>query len=120
MDCLAVSGTLSQTMDALSRFGQPGQARVLVLSSQRNASGTNLQCARNVVIVHPYVTPTATFPEAISYKELVAYERQCVGRVRRFPQTKEVKVFRLFAEFTIEAELYSRRNPELEGSFRSL
>ncbi|KAK3278937.1 hypothetical protein CYMTET_13160 [Cymbomonas tetramitiformis] len=106
---LDMMGTLAHTMDCLKRFGKPGQPRVLVLSSQRHASGINLQVARNVVFVHPYCTPTATYPEAISTSMMRSYETQAVGRVRRFPQSKQVRVYRLFAQGTVEEELYSGR-----------
>ena len=59
---LALAGDLSTTMDALARFGGAGEPRVLVLSSQHHASGINLQCARNLVLLHPYCTPSATYP----------------------------------------------------------
>eukprot|EP01062_Namystynia_karyoxenos_P007640 TRINITY_DN12675_c1_g2_i1.p1 TRINITY_DN12675_c1_g2~~TRINITY_DN12675_c1_g2_i1.p1 ORF type:complete len:1062 (+),score=302.20 TRINITY_DN12675_c1_g2_i1:64-3186(+) len=106
---LSLGGSLGEGMHALRTFGTTGAARVLVLSSQRHASGTNLQCARNVVIVHPFCTPTATGRHSIAHRHTLAYETQAVGRVRRFPQTRDVRVYRLYAEGTIEEELYSGR-----------
>lgn len=106
---LALGGPLEEGMAALRAFGTEGAPRVLVVSSQRHASGTNLQCARNVVIVHPYCTPTATGRHSVAQRHTAAYEAQAVGRVRRFPQRREVRVFRLYAEGTIEEELYSGR-----------
>jgi len=105
---LALVGELRETMDVLSRFGCEGEARVLLLSSQRHSSGINLQMARHVVIVHPYCTPTATSQESISRLQMLAFEAQAIGRVRRYPQKKTVHVHRLFAVGSVEEELYAR------------
>ena len=78
-------------------------------SSQRHAAGINLQCARHVVIVHPYCTPTARSARQLSLCELDSYERQAVGRVRRYPQTRQVEVYRLFAPGTVEEEVITGR-----------
>ena len=87
-----------RTLSALSQ--------VLVLSSQHHASGINLQVARNLIVVHPYCTPSATGPEDVSFSQLRAYEQQAIGRIRRFPQTKPVRVWRLFSKDTVEEGLY--------------
>ena len=76
---------------------------------QRHASGINLQIARHIVIVHPYCSPAAGPRAMPSVGEMRAYERQAVGRVRRFPQRREVVLYRLFAPGTVEEELYSGR-----------
>jgi len=109
VESLALVGQLRETMDVLSRFGRPGEPRVLLLSSQRHSSGINLQAARHVVIVHPYCTPTSSSRESISRSQMLAFEAQAIGRVRRYPQSRPVQVYRLFASGTIEEELYSSR-----------
>lgn len=109
LDVLALVGELRETMDALSRFGRPGEPRVLLLSSQRHSSGINLQAARHVIIVHPYCTPTATSQESICRSQMLSFEAQAIGRVRRFPQQRSVHVYRLFAAGTVEEELYAGR-----------
>lgn len=106
IQALALAGELAETMDALRRFGQPEEPRVLLLSSQRHSSGINLQAARHVVIVHPYCTPTAASQESISRTQMLAYEAQAIGRVRRYPQHRPVNVYRLFAAGTVEEGLY--------------
>lgn len=106
---LAMAGSLEHCMRALADFGRPGQPRVLLLSSQHHASGINLQAARNVVLLHPFCTPTATTPDAILYSDLLSYERQAIGRVRRWPQARTVRVYRLFAQNSVEHGLYSQR-----------
>uniref|UniRef100_A0A7S4T7H0 RING-type domain-containing protein n=1 Tax=Alexandrium monilatum TaxID=311494 RepID=A0A7S4T7H0_9DINO len=104
---LALAGELAETMDALRRFGRPEEPRVLLLSSQRHSSGINLQAARHVVIVHPYCTPTAASQESISRTQMLAYEAQAIGRVRRYPQRRPVIIYRLFAAGTVEEGLYA-------------
>ena len=105
--CLALGGSLEECMGSLARFGSAGAPRVLVLSSQHHASGINLQCATNLIVLHPYCTPTAAEPADISYKQLLAYEAQAVGRIRRYPQTRCVHVYRIYAQGTIEEALYA-------------
>eukprot|EP00967_Tisochrysis_lutea_P137665 scaffold247498_cov31-Tisochrysis_lutea.AAC.2 len=116
---LAMAGSLAQSMHALASFGKPGQPRVLILSSQYHASGINLQAARNVIILHPFCTPTATSPDSVLYSDLVSYESQAIGRVRRWPQAHVVRVYRLFAEHSVEHGMYSNsqslRNCTSEG-----
>lgn len=106
---LALVGELRDTMDVLSRFGSPDEPRVLLLCSQRHSSGINLQMARHVVIVHPYCTPTATSQDSISRLQMLAFEAQAIGRVRRYPQKNAVHVHRLFAVGSVEEELYAGR-----------
>merc|ERR1719401_107201 len=106
VETLALVGELRETMDALRRFGRPSEPRVLLLSSQRHSSGINLQVARHVIIVHPYCTPTASSQESISREQMLAFEAQAIGRVRRYPQRQTVYVYRLFAAGTVEEGLY--------------
>jgi hypothetical protein len=81
---LRMSGELSQCMRSLAAFGRtPDAPRVLLLSSQHHASGINLQCARNLIVVHPYCTPSAGEPEDVSFAALQAFEQQAIGRIRR-------------------------------------
>ena len=40
-----------------------------------------------------------------SLAEAHAFDTQAIGRVRRFPQEEEVKVYRLYARGTVEEEL---------------
>merc|ERR1712039_493350 len=97
LQALALVGELRETMDALRRFGRPNEPRVLLLSSQRHSSGINLQAARHIVIVHPYCTPTSSSRESISRSQMLAFEAQAIGRVRRYPQSRPVRVHRLYA-----------------------
>jgi SNF2 family DNA or RNA helicase len=108
---------LEGRLDALRRFGKPGEPRVLLLSSDAHASGINLQCARHVLLLHPHCPEnlfgTADNPGAALYHRSVnearAYEAQAVGRVRRFPQTREVHVHRLYVRGTVEETLLAEQ-----------
>lgn len=106
---LTLGNSLSESVRALQAFGQPTQPRVLLMSSQRHASGINLQMARHVVILHPYCTPTARNARQLSTNEMASYERQAIGRVRRFPQQRQVEVYKFFAPGTIEEEVMTGR-----------
>ena len=103
-----VGVSLEQRIDALRRFGQPEEVcRVLLLSSGHHASGVNLQCARHCILVHPYC-PDVGRESALRERSLAdarAYETQAIGRVRRYPQQRQVSVHRLFVRGTIEEEL---------------
>lgn len=80
----------------------------MLLAADAHASGINLQVARSVVLLHPHC------PEAVldagqlhqrSLSETAAFERQAIGRVRRFPQQSEVTVYRMYVQGTVEEEL---------------
>jgi len=111
VSALALDGDLPTTMDALRRFGRPSgsetSSNVLLLSFQRHASGINLQFCRHVVILHPYCSETATDLAFVSMRNVRAYETQAIGRVRRYPQTGTVRVYRFFAACSLEEEIYS-------------
>lgn len=106
LESLRMSGDLGESLRCLSAFGKEGAPRILLLSSQHHACGINLQAARNLILLHPYCTPSATYPEAVSFASLQAFEQQAIGRIRRYPQRQPVRVFRLFAADTVEEGLY--------------
>ncbi len=113
---LRMSGSLASCMASLQAFGRRGAPRVLVLSSQHHASGINLQVARNLIIVHPYCTPSATRPEFVSFKQLHAFEQQAIGRIRRYPRTEPVRVWRLIGRDSVEEGLYRGQFTETPGA----
>ena len=119
--CLTLCGVpLEARIDALRRFGREGEPRVLLLSSDAHASGVNLQCARHVVLLHPHCPDIGSI-EALrrrSLAEATAYDVQAIGRVRRYPQTREVTVHRLFVRGSVEEELIASQGllRQLAGS----
>jgi len=73
---------LSKVHSAVEDFSTCRERRVLLLSSQSNASGTNLQCANHVLLLEPPGTNPV---------HAVAVETQAIGRTLRLGQTKQVR-----------------------------
>jgi len=104
--------TLERRLDALRRFGRVGEPRVLLLSSEAHASGINLQVARHVIMMHPYCPEQHLMDGRLRdrcMEQVRAYEQQAIGRVRRYPQNREVHLYRLFVAGTIEEELLAEQ-----------
>ena len=93
---------------------------MLVLSSQHHASGINLQCARNLVLLHPYCTPSATYPEAVRYHDLAAFAVRG-RRVEHFAHPVEGDRFRRGEQQRKEqAQLVFRDGRRVRGLGRGL
>ena len=71
--------------------------RVILLSANSNASGTDMTFMNRVIIIEP-------FDNYIYGKEI---EKQLIGRVHRINQKCNVNVYRLFIKDTVEEEIYS-------------
>ena len=110
-DVATLLGDASARALTVARFQSPSadSPRVLFVSYQHHASGLNLHVASHVIVAHPYAAPVTspTAPELASLAAAAAFERQAVGRVRRFPQTKPCRLYRLYARGTAEEELYA-------------
>ncbi|MDP2435555.1 MAG: C-terminal helicase domain-containing RING finger protein, partial [archaeon] len=103
LDNQALSDLMETRCNQLDRFRHDPNARVLLLSSENQSSGINLDCANHVFILHPRVVPGTIMP----LLESQAFEKQAVGRVHRYPQSKPVFVYRLYARGSVEEELYA-------------
>lgn len=79
--------------------------KVLLLSLQDAASGTNLTRANHVLFVHPVFASCSRLA--------VAYETQALGRCLRVGQTKRVFLWRFVTLGTVEEELSYRHQAEL-------
>eukprot|EP01102_Stenamoeba_stenopodia_P023167 TRINITY_DN9896_c0_g1_i1.p1 TRINITY_DN9896_c0_g1~~TRINITY_DN9896_c0_g1_i1.p1 ORF type:complete len:637 (+),score=134.37 TRINITY_DN9896_c0_g1_i1:119-2029(+) len=101
-----LSRQLSDRASQLESFKTNSSLRVLLLSYEHHASGINLDAANHVFIVHPYCPKYAQGVSVIPLESAQAYERQAVGRVHRYPQTKDVHVYRFYARGTVEEDLY--------------
>lgn len=77
-----------------------GSSRVLLLSLEQSASGTNLTCASHVLLVHPMAAST---PERAR-----AFEQQAIGRCVRLGQKKKVTVWRFITSGTVEEVLHNK------------
>jgi DNA repair protein RAD5 len=75
------------------------ETRIIMLSLEHSASGTNLTEATHIILMDP-VDGTK--------EEIKAIEGQAIGRAARMGQTKQVKVIRLITKGTIEEEIYSK------------
>lgn len=71
--------------------------RVIIMSANSNASGSDMTFMRNVIIIEP-------FDNYVYGKEI---EKQLIGRVHRINQSQQVNVFRLFIRDTIEEDIYA-------------
>jgi len=74
-----------------------GEKKILLLSAQAKASGANLQCATNVVLLDP---------AGSSAEHGATLEQQAIGRAVRMGQKNAVKVIRFCVQDTIEEELF--------------
>jgi hypothetical protein len=70
--------------------------RALILSSNKNACGIDLQEFHNIIIVSPFLNNV--------HGQQV--EKQLIGRCDRIGQTHAINVYRLYIEGTIEADIY--------------
>jgi superfamily II DNA or RNA helicase len=77
-----------------------GQSRVLLLSLEQSASGTNLTAANHVLLIHPMAASTA--------ERALAFEQQAIGRCVRLGQKRSVTVWRFITKGTVE-DLLDRR-----------
>jgi len=103
---ITLQGSVWARRAALMKFQyQKDSLRMLLLSLQESASGTNLTAANHVIIVHPM--------EAASREEAVAFEMQAVGRVRRPGQTRKIHIWRFVTMDTIEQRLTEEHQKEL-------
>ena len=92
--CDGSSRSMSQ---AITDFTS-GETSILLLSAQAKASGANLQCATNVVLLDP---------SGSSAEHGATLEKQAIGRAVRMGQENSVRVFRFCVRETIEEQLYA-------------
>lgn len=82
---------------SLASFSNDMDVRVLLLSTKTSSSGLNLQTASNLI----FLDPCGSSPS-----EGAAIEQQCIGRIIRLGQTKNVKIVRLVTRGTVEQFYY--------------
>jgi SNF2 family DNA or RNA helicase len=75
------------------------ETKVIMLSLENSASGTNLTEATHIILIDP-VDGTK--------EEIKAIENQAIGRAARIGQKRQVKVIRLITKNTIEEEIYKK------------
>ena len=75
--------------------------QVLVLSSEMNASGLNIQFANTIIIVQPIRG---------LYERVKQIENQIIGRLYRIGQTMEINIIRLIIKDSIETNVIRQHN----------
>jgi len=88
-----------------------GGSRVLLLSLQDSASGTNFTAANHVILFHPVIASTR--------EASVACEMQAVGRALRVGQEKTVRIWRFVVAGTVEQRVTEEHKRELWERFRA-
>merc|ERR1712187_297604 len=103
---LTLEGSVWARRAALTNFQyDESSPKILILSLEESASGTNLTAANHVIIVHPM--------EAATREEAVAFEMQAVGRVRRPGQQRKIYIWRFVTIGTIEQQITEDHQREL-------
>ncbi|RDL37552.1 uncharacterized protein BP5553_04985 [Venustampulla echinocandica] len=101
---------LSKTRDpskTLLKFQSDGPeiSKVLVLDiDDASAAGSNLTCANHVIFVSPYYVKGSGAQE-----KWRATMTQAIGRIRRYGQQKEVKVYHFATQNTIDVDIIEQR-----------
>jgi SNF2 family DNA or RNA helicase len=93
-----VKGNAAMRNNAISRFKDGTDAKVIMLSLKNGASGTNLTEATHIIFVEPIDAPK---------EEVKLIEAQAIGRAWRIGQKNNVKLIRILIKDTIEEEIYS-------------
>jgi SNF2 family DNA or RNA helicase len=88
---------------AIRDFSSDDNIKVIMLSSESAASGTNLTKATKVILLDPV---------SGSYEYRRNMEWQAVGRAYRMGQTKPVQIVRFIIKDTVEEEIYKENKIE--------
>ena len=101
-------GNTWQRDKAIRTFNSDQNIKVIMLSSDSAASGSNLTKASQVILLDPVYGP---------YEFRRNTEWQAIGRAYRMGQTAQVEVIRLIIKDTIEDEIY-KTNLEEDKKFK--
>jgi len=94
-----VRGNIHQRTNAIQNFKKDDDIRVIMLSLDNAASGTNLIEATHILLMDP-VAGTAEQAKAV--------EGQAIGRAHRLGQDRQITVVRFIVRDTVEYDLYLR------------
>jgi SNF2 family DNA or RNA helicase len=103
-------GNVWQRDKAVREFNTDDKIKVIMLSSESSASGTNLTKAEMVILLDP-VNGT--------YEHRRNTEWQAIGRAYRTGQTKQVQVVRFIIKDTVEEEIYkmNKNADQIDNTF---
>ncbi len=90
-------GNCYQRDKAIREFNEDNKIKVIMLSSDSTAAGTNLTKASQVIFIDPIYG---------DYEYRKGQERQAIGRAHRLGQKANIKVVRFIIKDTIEEEIY--------------
>lgn len=96
-------GNVWQRDKAIREFNQDDKMKVIMLSSESAASGTNLTKAEMVILLDPVYG---------TYEHRRNTEWQAIGRAYRTGQTKQVEVVRFIIKDTVEEKIYNMNKEE--------
>jgi SNF2 family DNA or RNA helicase len=96
-------GNCYQRDKAIREFNDDDKVKVIMLSSESAASGTNLTKATQVILLDPIYG---------NYKYRKGQERQAIGRAHRLGQKNTIKIVRLIIKDSVEEEIYDLNNAE--------
>jgi SNF2 family DNA or RNA helicase len=96
-------GNCFQRDKAIREFNEDDKIKVIMLSSDSTASGTNLTKASQVILLDPIYG---------TYKYRKDQERQAIGRAHRLGQKKSIKLIRLLIKESVEDEIYKINQTE--------
>lgn len=96
-------GNVWQRNKAIKEFTNNDKIKVIMLSSESAASGTNLTKAKTVILLDPVYG---------SYEYRRNTEWQAIGRAYRMGQVNKVNVVRFVVRGTVEEEIYNMNKSE--------
>lgn len=97
-----VAGNVFQRHNAIKKFRESKDVRLIMLSSENSVSGINLTQTTHVILLHPFWSDKN---EEID----LAYEKQGISRAYRFGLKHPLKVVRFACRDTVEEEITLRR-----------
>ncbi|KAI0701486.1 hypothetical protein BC835DRAFT_1303658 [Cytidiella melzeri] len=99
---LEIKGSASVKSNNLLKYQNDASERVLLLNvMDESASGANLTGANHAIFLSPLLAQTQ--------EQYTSCETQAIGRVRRYGQTKHVRIWRFFSLDTIDTEILEQR-----------
>lgn len=101
VEYVRVAGNVFQRQNAISKFRDSENVRLIMMSSEDSVSGINLTQATHVILLHPFWTGN----EATD----LAYEKQGISRAYRFGLEHPLKIVRFAVRGSIEEEITIRR-----------
>lgn len=102
VNCVRVVGNVFQRQNAIAKFRDSKEIRLIMMSSEDSVSGINLTQATHVILLHPFWTNNGEETD-------LAYEKQGISRAYRFGLDHPLKVVRFAVRGTVEEEITLRR-----------